>query len=196
MTLIIKNNKLVNIPYVESPNHGGTIIPELIVCHYTAGSSMKGAVARFSNPANKVSANIVLERDGTMTQMVPFNIRAFHAGTSSWKGKDSVNGFSVGIEIVNFGKLIKKQNGCYSWSGTLIPPEQVYTAPNNTVWHSYPQKQLDVLWSLTEALVATYKTITDVVDHEQVAPKRKIDCGPAFPLKKLRKHLFGREEAL
>lgn len=187
----ITNHRISNVTYINSPNHGGTITPTLIVCHYTAGATMKGAVARFSNPANKVSAHVVLERDGTLTQMVPFNIRAFHAGESSWNGKESVNGFSIGIECVNWGKLVKKQNGlCYSYAGALIPSTDVYTAHDGTVWHKFPQVQLDALWSLAGALVNTYRTITEVVDHQMVAPTRKIDCGPAFPLKLLKSHLF------
>jgi AmpD protein len=47
----------------------------------------------------KVSAHVLVARDGTLTQYVSFNRRAWHAGRSSYCGRDACNDFSIGIEL-------------------------------------------------------------------------------------------------
>lgn len=47
----------------------------------------------------KVSAHFFIRRDGTTIQFVSCHNRAWHAGVSSWQGKDRCNDFSIGIEL-------------------------------------------------------------------------------------------------
>ncbi|PXW89861.1 AmpD protein [Nitrosomonas sp. Nm84] len=47
----------------------------------------------------KVSAHFFIRRDGLIIQFVPCNMRAWHAGVSSWQGKERCNDFSIGIEL-------------------------------------------------------------------------------------------------
>lgn len=47
----------------------------------------------------RVSAHFFLRRDGTIFQFVSTNDRAWHAGQSSWRGRERCNDFSVGIEL-------------------------------------------------------------------------------------------------
>ena len=47
----------------------------------------------------RVSAHLLVRRDGGLVQYVPFNQRAWHAGRSSWQGRDACNDFSIGIEL-------------------------------------------------------------------------------------------------
>lgn len=47
----------------------------------------------------KVSAHVLIRRDGRLIQFVPFLRRAWHAGHSSWQGRERCNDFSVGIEL-------------------------------------------------------------------------------------------------
>lgn len=189
----ITKHYLDNTNYLKSPNHGNVIKPKYIIMHYTAGNNMQNTMKHFMNAANKVSAHVIIDRDGTITQLVPFNLKSFHAGTSAYKGLTSLNQHSIGIELVNYGYLKQKSNGLYyAWNGALVPPVDVFTAPDGSPWQLYPEEQLDAVYSLTEALLEEYPYIEDVLDHEMVAPKRKIDCGPAFPLENLRYYLFNR----
>jgi len=48
----------------------------------------------------RVSAHFLVDREGCVTQFVPVSMRAWHAGESSWLGKDNCNDYSVGIEII------------------------------------------------------------------------------------------------
>ena len=47
----------------------------------------------------KVSAHFLVRRDGSVIQFVPVERRAWHAGISSWRGRERCNDFSVGIEL-------------------------------------------------------------------------------------------------
>jgi AmpD protein len=47
----------------------------------------------------KVSAHFVVRRDGELLQFVPLEKRAWHAGVSSWRGRERCNDFSVGVEL-------------------------------------------------------------------------------------------------
>jgi AmpD protein len=47
----------------------------------------------------KVSSHFLIRRDGSLVQFVPCEMRAWHAGASSWKGRQRCNDFAVGIEL-------------------------------------------------------------------------------------------------
>jgi AmpD protein len=47
----------------------------------------------------KVSAHCFIRRDGEVIQFVPCGSRAWHAGVSSWRGRENCNDFSIGIEL-------------------------------------------------------------------------------------------------
>jgi AmpD protein len=47
----------------------------------------------------RVSAHFLIRRDGRIVQFVPCGLRAWHAGMSSWSGRERCNDFSIGIEL-------------------------------------------------------------------------------------------------
>lgn len=91
------------VAQVPSPNHGKNIMPRLIVIHYTGANSCQGAISWLTAPQSGVSAHLVVDKDGTVYQLVPFNEAAWHAGKSEYDGQPYVNNFSVGIENVGIG---------------------------------------------------------------------------------------------
>jgi N-acetylmuramoyl-L-alanine amidase len=183
-----------NIIIHGSPNRGGELVPDTIVIHYTGGASAESAVATLSDPAKKVSAHLVVDFDGAITQLVPFNVIAWHAGPSSYGGRSGFNKYSVGIEIVNAGRLTKTGDSYVSWFGRSYPPEQVFqgvhrneTAP--TYWQRFTEQQIAKTAEVCELLLKEY-AINLILGHEEISPGRKIDPGPAFPLDKLRDRLL------
>ena len=72
--------------YRESPNKRGLLKPSYLVIHYTAGRNAASTINWLTNPDARASAHIVIGRDGSITQLVPFNRIAWHAGTSQWEG--------------------------------------------------------------------------------------------------------------
>lgn len=89
---------------LPSPNHDERTQPvDMLVLHYTGMRSGAEAIARLRDPAARVSSHYVVEEDGTVFRLVPEDRRAWHAGISRWRGRDLLNGRSIGIEIVNPG---------------------------------------------------------------------------------------------
>ncbi len=173
----IKNHKLEGVTYIPSPNVGGIITPQFIVNHYTAGYDDLGAINTFKNRASKVSAHIIIDRDGTVTQMVPFNRRAWHAGPSKYRGFVGMNGYAVGIEFDNIGYVRKEADGGYvDYTGkkfTPDPGQQLVAAAHPRVgsgmlyWPSYTEIQLAAGMDITRALIGKY-SIEDIVTHEEI----------------------------
>ena len=159
-----------------------------LVMHFTAGRSFSKSLNTLTT--QKVSAHLLVGREGEIAQMVDFNYKAWHAGASSWKGFGGINAYSIGIEMDNAGKLTKIGDSKWkTWFGKLITDEaDVYEDVYGKFWHSYTKKQLEKIWDITKLLHEEYN-FEEVLNHSDIAPARKTDAGPAFPMKKLREHL-------
>jgi N-acetylmuramoyl-L-alanine amidase len=194
----IKNHKLVGIPYKRSPNQSGIIKPKYLVIHYTAGRSAERSVATLTNRKRKASAHLVIGRDGSVTQLVPFNKKAWHAGKSEWKGLTGLNAHSIGIELDNPGFLHKDESGGWrTWFGTSVDAKNVIIARHKNGgklkgWHIYSEAQMDKLEEISELLFEKYG-LEDVIGHDDIRPKGKSDPGPAFNMKSFRAQLIGRD---
>jgi len=98
----------------------------------------------------RVSSHFFIRRDGELIQFVPCRQRAWHAGTSSWRGLERCNDFSIGVEL----------------EGSDDQP--------------FTDAQYDQLNGLIQSLRAAYPSLTDVAGHSDIAPGRKTDPGPHF----------------
>lgn len=100
----------------------------------------------------RVSSHVFIRRDGSVIQFVPFHQRAWHAGVSSFEGRDKCNEYSVGIEL----------EGCDTQPFEVL--------------------QYETLKTLLNALFTAYPHITSqrVTGHSDIAPGRKTDPGPCF----------------
>lgn len=180
---------LVGVPYRPTSNKGGWITPRYLVNHYTASDSLEGTMSYFRSKESKVSAHLLIGRDGRMIQMVPFNRRAWHAGSSQWNGLIGMNDFSIGIEYINWGPLRYEDGRLYSRTGKQVPREDaVYlVGPDNEGrwWQRFTEEQLEVGFNVSRELFLHYG-LEDALDHSQISPRRKIDPGPAFPSEELR----------
>lgn len=100
----------------------------------------------------KVSAHVLIRRDGEIIQYVPFDKRAWHAGVSCWNGRERCNDFTIGIEL----------EGCDD--------------------QHFEQQQYMGLVEVIQCLSRTYPKITPqtIIGHQHIAPDRKTDPGPYF----------------
>lgn len=201
----IKDHKLTGAPFVEAHAYSknGEITPDAIIIHYTAGPSGSSTVKLFSSKTASTSAHFVVSEDGTVTQMVPLNKKAWHAGTSSYNGRSSYNNFSIGIEISNPGYLQKVGSDYYTWweakkaEKKATPLSKVFKGKHRnavtkmTYWYKYTDEQIKAVNELCTAICKAYK-IKEILGHEEIAPGRKCDPGPAFPLDELRNEIFSK----
>lgn len=107
----------------------------------------------------KVSSHLLIRRDGTLIQYVPFQLRAWHAGESQYDGRSRCNDFSIGIELEGADD---------------VPYEKV---------------QYDQLNNVIDMLCESYPGLSrkNIVGHCDIAPQRKTDPGPAFDWQRVRR---------
>jgi len=202
--MLIQNHKLVAetgeqaVPFLDSPNKSGTINPKYLVIHYTAGRSAQSSIDWFMNPQAQASAHLVIGTDGKITQMVPFNKKAFHAGKSKWSGLNGMNSHSIGIELDNPGILMKTGSKWIAWFGKEYPASVVIEAKHKhqdtaAGWHIFTEKQIEACIKASKLLVTHYQ-LADILGHEDISPFRKVDPGPAFPMESFKSKVLGRED--
>jgi AmpD protein len=100
----------------------------------------------------EVSSHLLIRRDGEVLQFVPFEQRAWHAGASSFRGRERCNDYAIGIELEGTDEL------------------------------AYEARQYATLAEVIKALQRAYPALStrEIAAHSDVAPGRKTDPGPAF----------------
>ncbi|APE43638.1 N-acetylmuramoyl-L-alanine amidase [Sulfitobacter alexandrii] len=197
-----RNHIAQDIGFSRAQNIGGKITPTIVVLHDTAGRLTKFNSANYllSAPSG-VSVHFVVERDGTVTQQVPTNRRAGHAGTSEYHGRRGCNNFSIGIEIVNPGRMTDAGQGkARAWYKQTfdIVEHDIWFAQSKEHgtgwWMDYTEEQIDAVEELLVALFAYIPTLEDIVTHWYVSPGRKVDTNPLFPLDSIKARVLGRDD--
>lgn len=160
------------VTFIESPNFDcreGSSLPELIVVHGISlppnqfgGPAITQLFTNQLDPQEdpyfatiqhlKVSAHVLIRRDGELIQYVPFHQRAWHAGQSEFQGKSRCNDFSIGIELEGTDTTCYTARQYESLAGLI-----------KGLWQAYPSLQSH-----------------HVVGHNDIAPGRKTDPGPYF----------------
>lgn len=84
----------------------------------------------------RVSSHFFIRRDGALMQFVPVTARAWHAGVSSWQGRERCNDFSVGIELEGdddtpFETAQYKTLQTLLWSLRTVLPIKAVTSHSN-----------------------------------------------------------------
>ena len=150
-----------------SPNWGERERPiSMAVIHYTEMKPVEIALERLTTKEGGVSAHYLISEEGVVTQLVPEDKRAWHAGVSCWRGEKDVNSASVGIELDHPGHA--EENGGYC---------------------AFADAQIEALIPLLARIVTKYDIPrASVVGHSDVAPARKIDPGEYFPWDRLAQH--------
>lgn len=176
------------VPFVPTPNQGGRIEPHLIVLHDTVSWLRRhAALDWFRDQRCRVSAHVVVEIDGSPTQLVDFDRAAWHAGKSVWRGRSGANAWSIGIEIVNPGPMRRINDTQVVSSFGLVCDiadcVEIETPEHGRAWWlPYTPEQIDAVHGIIRALADAYHTITEVVGHYHIAPRRKVDVGPQWPM--------------
>ena len=161
----------MKIKLLNSPNYSRNSRPKksikFIIIHYTGMQSEIESINRLINKNSKVSCHYLINRKGTIMQMVKENKIAWHAGVSKWKNIKNLNKNSIGIELVNKGHFFGYEN--------------------------YSNLQINSLIKLCSKLKKKYKIHKEnFLGHSDIAPYRKIDPGEKFPWKKLSNYKLGK----
>ena len=205
MAFSIRNHRLSRdgrlVETIKSRYTGGAFpqTPHILVIHFTSGGSARSSAGWFDDPDNPgSSAHLVIEREGSVIQCVAFDTVAWHAGRSTWKGINGLNRHALGIELANWGDLVRRDGGWATHTGKMIPDAMLAVHKNGNPdgshhpigWEPFPTAQFQSLVEITRQLVSTYG-ITEIVGHDDIAPTRKWDPGPAFDMARLKAQVFG-----
>ncbi len=172
--------------------------PKYIVMHITTGTKMQSTINWFRSPSSGVSSHLLIGRDGRVVQFVDFDTIAYHAGLSFWEGDPDLNSLSIGIELDNGGPLQQRQ-GVYTLRKEVIPENEVERArhwkeSSEKGWHKFTQVQLEVALDIVKALKERYPSIKEIIAHDIINLKNRLDPGPLFPMEDFREALFGRRD--
>lgn len=138
----------------SEPRRNGRAV-DMLLLHYTGMASAAAARDLLCSAESGVSCHYLVDEDGAITQMVGEELRAWHAGVSSWQGETDTNSRSVGIEIHNPGH----QFG----------------------YRDFPAAQMRAVVALCRDILSRHAIAPrNVLAHSDVAPGRKIDPGERF----------------
>ncbi len=191
--------RLLDLPVQVRPtcDFGPVIRPDAVVLHFSVGSA-DASLSGFRSPTTLTSAHYIIDRDGTILQLVPEVLGAYHVtcfGSRSVCLPDCPICFdtqghltepwlrSIGIEIVNVGPLVGEPGAFRYRDGTPFDG-LVYTdylaSWRYRYWEDYPAAQLESLRVLVEDISRRWSIPLDrVIGHSRVQIG-KIDPGPAL----------------
>jgi len=151
------DTRLVSATHL-SPNindRRGVDRPSILILHYTGLPTVERAIEVLADPVCQVSCHYVIDENGRITQMVPEDLRAWHAGVSYWQGHTDLNSMSVGIEIQNPG--------------------------HDAGYPEFPDVQMDSVIALSKDITQRHNMRPEhVLAHSDIAPQRKNDPGEKF----------------
>ena len=151
-----------NYSYNFGPTKRAKNLIKFIILHYTGMRKEAEAIKKLCDYNSKVSSHYFIKNNGQILNLVPDLYEAWHAGKSKWKKFDSLNKYSIGIEINNPG--------------------------HEFGYNKFNSKQINSLKKLLSFLIKKYNIKADnVLGHSDIAPDRKKDPGEKFPWEKLAK---------
>lgn len=154
--------KLIYLPNSNYEPRPTGEVPSVIVLHDTEDLNLKRVLGLFTSERFGKNAHFTIAKNGTIYQTAPILMMAGHAGKSRFEGREKVNYFSIGIELINRGDGLD----------------------------TYPNQQYYSLASLVKWLMVKYHIPWGhVTTHSAIAlPRgRKQDPRPPFSLKKLKR---------
>ncbi len=183
-------DEAIRLKYPAGPTMG---IRRFAIAHFTDGATAVSSVDFWRSPAARgAEAHVVIDRDGKVYQIRPFNQRCDHAGDSSWSDARrryyGLNSCSIGIEFAN-GGYDDPERDAFDWAKKLPGFRSIRAKHKNEnitrEWEVYPEVQILSGIAVFKAVKIRYN-LDDLVGHDDIAPLRKVDPGPAFPMQRVR----------
>ncbi len=184
------------VKFVWSDKHSGKRQQTLAIIVGFTTAPYPATINSITSTKFKSSVHFIIEKDGTITQLINTDDIAWYTGRSEYNNLKNLNNLSIGISLVNSGPLKeeKEKEDYKSWYGNRLSKEKVIKATHRNekiprYWEIYPQSQIEATYNLCRLLKEQYPEIKYLLGQDEVSAGRKLDPGPAFPLKQLREQL-------
>ena len=185
----LKTNYLIENP--ERKRIGREI--DAIVIHYTAGSTLEGALSEFENTHKGI--HYLIDKNGDIVKGdTDDGESAIHTNSPA------INARSIGIEIVNLGSACGSTEGYCKWNGGTC--KQICADAGNGVevdgetWEKFTPEQIESIIQLLSELVSKYDIPVDrehILGHYQIDTKTRVDPGPLFPWEEVMNRIEKKE---
>jgi N-acetyl-anhydromuramyl-L-alanine amidase AmpD len=178
------NHSLKDLEYIEKTTYSSESVNtriRFVVIHYTS-TNWEQSLKILTKADYEVSSHYLIpesfdetykEKNLYVYKIVDENDRAWHAGESSWQGRNHINDQSIGIELVN-------NSECY-----YQPDNKELNYKENYLcsFYDYDPKQIQLLIKTIKPMLKRHDEIkpTHIIGHSDIAPNRKYDPGPRFP---------------
>ncbi len=167
----------------------------IVVIHHTTADFQESLDILTKKSNRPVSSHYLVPEPGDpsysdkelrLYSLVNEEARAWHAGSSYWAGKTSLNDMSIGIELVNQTYSRRSEEA--------IPTEAIDQEPARICFYpDFAEPQLQILLDLLKGIMERHTEVkpTHIIGHSDIAPQRKIDPGPRFPWQRLYRLGYG-----
>jgi N-acetyl-anhydromuramyl-L-alanine amidase AmpD len=176
--------KPVTVAEAIAKGSGRLTATRAIVLHFTAdlapglaerlmSASQPGATHVVGSP------HLIIRRDGSVVQLVAFDVPAFHAGVAMWKDITRLNQYSIGVMFENGGAL-RQVDGKWPLDADKLLMVEGSGGQSAQAWERYTAAQMETGSEVMKALGRAYPSIEAVLRHSEISAGRKVDPGPAL----------------
>ncbi len=139
-------------------------------------------------------AHVLINRDGLVSQFIPFNEKADQPLDGSWDGMKDLASRSVIVMFENYGRLEKNGDHFIASCGSKVDTSDVFTGIHQneeslSYWQKFTESQVLVAEKIIRCLTSTYQ-VKYILGYEEVSPGLQTDPGPAFPLEIMRRKIM------
>ncbi|MEO1051223.1 MAG: N-acetylmuramoyl-L-alanine amidase [Bacteroidota bacterium] len=166
-----------------------------IVFHYSVSRSADPVAKYLTNKNAQASVHLIIDRDGRIIQQIPFNRKSKSSGRSEYRGLKNFNHISIGIQLVNLGRLTLEDGEFKDPYGKTVNSDEVEQKRDKftnqqSYWHKYTDIQIDRAKKIALLLTEEYD-LQYIVGHDDITKGLKKDPGPLFPIEEFQAEILG-----
>lgn len=166
--------------------------PHYVVLQASGQTGRAAALEHFRG-GGKRAVHFIVDEGGTVVQCLSLHLSSRHLGASAWGWTSDLSRHTIGICLVNSGKLYQVGTQYKTWYGKVIKKDDVYLDDNDVPWQAFPEEQIRALVSLTDVLLSQ-RTVQAILGLSDVSPAHPDNPGAAFPMTAFRHAMQGLVE--
>ncbi|MEL7145833.1 MAG: N-acetylmuramoyl-L-alanine amidase [Bacteroidota bacterium] len=166
---------------------------EMIIIKSTTNQLLNNS-GHINGTTTNSPTHVLIDRDGLVTQFIPFNEQIPVAIAGSWEGIKNLASRSIILTFVNHGRLQKQGENFVSTEEVSVEKTDVFTGIHQneeslSYWQKFTDSQVTIAEKIIRCLTSAYQ-VKYILGYEEVCPGLQTDPGPAFPLEIMRRKVI------